>query len=90
MSKVFLALQDTDEARPIVKPILRDNPEAEVDQQPAMLRITAEGCLAVNRDTVREVKDDPEWEPQDIHLVLISFGGNLEEDDDHFTIYWNR
>ncbi len=90
MSKVFLALQDTDEARPIVEAILRDNPEAVVDQQPAMLRITAEGRLAVNRDTVREVKDDPEWEPQDIQLVLISFGGNLEEDDDHFTIYWNR
>ena len=88
MSKVFLALQDNDDARPIVDAILQDNPAAVVDQQPAMVRITAEGRLVVNRDTVREIKDDPDWEPQDIQLVLISFGGNLDEDDDHFTIFW--
>ncbi|WP_428542779.1 MmoB/DmpM family protein [Profundibacter sp.] len=89
MSKVFLALQDNDEARPIVEAIVRDNPAAVVDQQPAMVRITAEGKLVINRDTVREIKDDPDWEPQDVQLVLISFGGHLDEEDDHFTIYWN-
>lgn len=90
MSKVFLALQDNDDARPIVEAIMQDNPDAEIDHQPAMVRITAEDKLVIKRDTVREIKDDPDWEPQDIQLVLISFGGHLDEDDDHFTIFWNK
>ena len=87
-STVFLALQDVDEARPIVEAILEDNPEAEVEHPPAMVRITAPGKLVVSRETVSD-KLGAEWDPQDIQLLLISFGGNLDEDDDHFTIYWN-
>ena len=87
-STVFLALQDVDEIRPIVEAIQDDNPRAEVEQQPAMVRITAPGRLEVNRATVSE-KMGTDWDPQDIQLVLVSFGGHLDEDDDHFTIYWN-
>ncbi len=89
MSKVFLALQDTDDARPIVEAIEKDNPEAVVEYPPAMIRITAEGKLVVKRETVSELIGC-DWDPQDIQLVMISFGGNLDEDDDHFTIYWNN
>lgn len=85
---VFLALQDVDEARPIVEAIEADNPAADVQHQPAMIRITAPGKLVVNRSTVEEKSGQP-WDPQEIQLLLISFGGNLDEDDDHFTIYWN-
>ncbi|HGG58970.1 MAG TPA: monooxygenase [Gammaproteobacteria bacterium] len=88
MSKVFLALQDVDEARPIVEAALKDNPGAELEHQPAMVRITAEDRLVINRDTVAEISGT-DWDPQDIQLVLISFGGNVEEDDDAFSIYWN-
>lgn len=87
MSKVFLALQDVDESRPIIEAIEKDNPEAEVDYQPAMVRITAEGKLVVNRETVSDLIGS-DWDPQDIQLVMISFGGHLDEDDDHFKIYW--
>lgn len=90
MSKVFLALQDVDEARPVIEAIRKDNPNAVFDEQPAMIRITAEDRLTINRQTVCDLADDPDWVPQDIQLVLISFGGNLDEDDDHFTIYWNK
>jgi phenol hydroxylase P2 protein len=45
--------------------------------------------LVVNRETVSDILGT-DWDPQDIQLVLISFGGNLDEDDDHFTIYWNQ
>ena len=90
MSKVFLALQDVDESRPVIEAIRKDNPGAQFDEQPAMIRITAEGRLTVNRQTVCELADNPDWVPQDIQLILISFGGNLDEDDDHFTIYWNN
>ncbi|PCJ47006.1 MAG: monooxygenase [Gammaproteobacteria bacterium] len=89
MSKVFLALQDVDESRIIVEAIKKDNPEAEVEYPPAMIRITAEKKLVIKRETVSELLG-MDWDPQDIQLVMISFGGNLDEDEDHFTIYWNN
>lgn len=87
-STVFIALQDVDEARPVVEAIQQDNPQSKIENQPAMVRITAPGRLAVNRSTVSE-KMGSDWDPQDIQLILISFGGHLDEDDDHFTVYWN-
>lgn len=89
MNSVFLALQDVEESRLIVEAIQKDNPQAEVENQPAMIRITAPGKLVVKRESVSELMGT-DWDPQDIQLVLISFGGNLDEDDDHFTIYWNE
>ena len=89
MSTVFLALQDVDEARPVIAAIQQDNPQVEVDQQPAMVRLTAPGRLAVNKSTVEEITGT-EWDPQDIQLILVSFGGHVDEDDDHFTVYWNE
>ncbi len=89
MSKVFIALQDVDESRSIVEAIVKDNTQAEVEHLPAMIRITAPGKLVVNRQTVSELKGY-DWDPQDIQLQLISFGGNLDEDDDHFTVYWHE
>ncbi len=89
MSTVFLALQDVDESRPIVEAIEKDNPEVVIDHQPAMIRLTAPHKLVVNRKTVSEIIGE-DWDPQDIQLVMISFGGNLDEDEDHFTIYWNN
>ncbi len=88
MSVVFLALQDVDEARPIVEAIQQDNPEASIEYPPAMIRITAEGSLIVKRETVSDLIG-ADWNPQDIQLVMISFGGNVDEDDDYFKIYWN-
>ncbi len=87
MSTVFLALQDVDDARPVVEAIKKDNPEAVVEHQPAMIRITAEGQLIVKRETVSE-EMGTDWDPQDIQLILISFGGNIDEDDDYFKIFW--
>lgn len=87
-STVFIALQDVDESRPIVEAIVEDNPDTVVEHPPAMVRITAPGKLVVNRSSVSD-KLGMDWDPQDIQLVLISFGGHLDEDDDHFTVYWN-
>jgi phenol hydroxylase P2 protein len=86
---VFLALQDVDDARAIVEAIEKDNANVLVEHQPAMIRISAPDKLVINKATVEEITGT-DWTPQDIQLVLISFGGNLDEDDDHFTIYWNR
>lgn len=89
MSKVFLALQSVEETRAIVEAIVEDNQNVEVEQQPAMTKLTAENKLVVNAETVsRHVGRD--WDPQEIQLVLISLAGNVDEDYDHFTLYWEN
>ena len=56
---VFIAFQDNDNARYLAEAIMEDNPEAELQHQPAML------------------------------IDVISIGGNVDEDDDHFILQWN-
>ena len=85
---VFLALQAVDETRMIVEAIEEDNPGAKVEYQPAMVRISAPGRLTIKRETVSE-KMGRDWAPQEIQLVLISFGGNVEEDENEFTLHWD-
>ncbi|MFW9609891.1 MAG: MmoB/DmpM family protein, partial [Aquaspirillum sp.] len=38
MSKVFIALQTNDDTRPIIEAILADNPHAELNEAPAMVK----------------------------------------------------
>lgn len=89
MSKVFLALQAVEDVKAIVRAIEEDNSNVEIEQQPAMIKITAEGKLVVNANTVGKYLGR-EWDPQEIQLVLISLAGNVDEDYDHFTIYWEN
>jgi phenol hydroxylase P2 protein len=86
--KVFMAFQDNDNARYIVEAIMQDNPEAELEHQPAMIRITAEKRLVLNRDTMEETLGR-EWDVQEMLIDVISIGGGVEEDDDHFIVQWN-
>lgn len=89
MSKVYIALQDNDESRYIVEAIEEDNPEATVIHMPAMIRIEMEGRLTVNRETVEE-KMGRDWDVQELHINLITLGGNVEEDDDSLSLHWNQ
>ncbi len=89
VDNVFLALQSVDEARYIVEAIEDDNPEAKIEYQPAMMRITAPGRLTIKRSTVSE-KMGRDWDPQELQLVLVTFGGNVDETDDEFTLYWGE
>ena len=86
--KVFMAFQDNDNARYLVEAIIKDNPEAEVQHSPAMVRITAEKRLVINRETMEETLGRT-WEVQEMLLEVISIGGNVDEDDDHFIISWS-
>lgn len=88
MSKVFLILQDNEDARPIVEAIAKDNEHASIDYQPGMVRVEAEGKLIVNRDTVSECVGR-EWDPQELHINLVSLSGNVDEDDDYFSLEWS-
>ncbi|MBQ0725106.1 MAG: MmoB/DmpM family protein [Cycloclasticus sp.] len=84
---VFLILQDNEDARPIIEAVEQDNPDANIQYQPGMVRMEAAGRLLVNRVTVEE-NLGREWDVQELHLNLISLGGNIDEDEDKFEISW--
>jgi phenol hydroxylase P2 protein len=88
MSKVYIALQDNDVSRYIVEAIEEDNPDVTVIHMPAMIRIENEGYLVVKRETVEE-KLGREWDVQELHLNLITLGGNVDEEDDQLSLTWN-
>lgn len=87
MSKVYIALQDNDESRYIIEAIEESNPDATVIHMPAMIRIENEGKLVVEREVVEE-KMGRDWDVQEIHINLITLGGNVDEDDDRLTLEW--
>ena len=84
---VFIAFQDNDNARYMVEAIQEDNPEAEVQHQPAMIRIQAEKRLVINRETMEE-KLGRDWDVQEMLIDVISLGGHVDKDDEHFNLEW--
>lgn len=88
MSKVYLALQDNDISRYIVEAVEEDNPDVTIDYQPAMIRMEAQDRLVIKRETVEE-KLGQEWDVQELHLNLVTLGGNVDEDDEQFVLSWN-
>lgn len=87
MSTVFLALQTNEETRPIIEAILQDNPHAVVDEQPAMVKINAEGKLVVRRETIEEVTGS-DYDLQALQVNMITMSGNLDQTDDEITLFW--
>ncbi len=86
---VYLALQNNEDARPIIEAIEEDNPHAEINHFPAMVKIDARGKLVVKKETVED-KIGREWDPQEMHISLISLSGNVVEDDDFFAVERNN
>lgn len=87
MKLVYIAFQENEEAAPVVASIIEDNPSATVRRYPAMVRIEADRFLTVKRETV-ERHIGREWDPQEMHLYIISIAGNVNETDDEFTLSW--
>jgi phenol hydroxylase P2 protein len=85
---VFIALQDTPEAQPIIEAIVADNENAVVNESPGMVKIDCPKRLVLRRETVEE-KLGQEFNLQDIHLTLISLSGNIDEDEDEFVLHWD-
>ena len=85
----FIVLQDNDNARYLVDAITEDNPHAEVQHMPAMIRVQAETRLEIRRATV-EAKIGREWDVQEMLTDVISIGGNVAEDDDSFVLEWKN
>lgn len=91
MSKnmVYIALQNNEDARGIIEAIERDNPHATVSHFPAMVKIDAPGRIVVKRETVEELIGR-EWDPQEIHVSLVSISGNVDETEDEFILERNN
>lgn len=83
--KVFIALQNNEEARPIIEAIMDDNPDAVANYTPGMVKIDCDGRLVVKRETVEE-KIGRDFDLQEIHVNLISLSGNIDEDEDEFVL----
>ncbi|WP_078119093.1 MmoB/DmpM family protein [Thiosocius teredinicola] len=88
-NNVYIALQNNEDARPIVEAIEQDNPSATVNHFPAMVKIDAPGRLEIRRATVEELIGR-EWDPQEIHLSVISISGNVDETDEAFILERNN
>ena len=88
MSTVFIAFQTNEDTRPIIEAIVEDNPHAKVNEQPAMVKIDAEGKLVVRRASIEE-RIGREFDLQEMHINLISLSGNVDETDDELTLSWN-
>lgn len=88
MSTVFIAFQTNEETRPIVEAILQDNPDAEAEYQPAMVRITAPHALTINRATIEELIGR-HFDLQELHINLVTLSGHVDEDDDRLVLSWN-
>jgi phenol hydroxylase P2 protein len=89
MSNVFIAFQTNEESRYIVEAILQDNPNAIVNEQPAMVKIDVPDSLTVKRTTVEEKMGRP-FDLQELQIHLITISGHLEETDDEFTLSWKQ
>lgn len=89
MSNVFIAFQRNEETRSIVDAILADNPNAEVNMQPAMVRIDAPDTMVIRRSTVEEQMGRP-FDLQELHVNLITLTGHIDETEDEFTLSWKH
>lgn len=89
MSNVFIAFQKNEETRAIVNAIVRDNPEASINEQPAMVRIDAPDRMVIRRETVAD-EMGRDFDLQEMHINLITLTGHIDETDDEFTLSWSH
>jgi phenol/toluene 2-monooxygenase (NADH) P2/A2 len=84
-----LTLLHNDDARPIIEAILADNTDVRVLDMPGCVKLDRDMELVVNRVSVED-RIGRSWDPQEIHLVLVSMAGHLDEDDDRFAVSWKH
>jgi len=89
MSNVFIAFQKNEETRCIIDAILEDNPEAIVNEQPAMVKIDAPGSMTIKRATIED-KIGRSFDLQEMQIHLITLSGHIDETDDEFTLSWKH
>jgi phenol/toluene 2-monooxygenase (NADH) P2/A2 len=88
-SIALLCLQSTEDGRAIAEAIRQDNEGVVITNKPAMIQIERPERITVKASTVSESLGR-DWEPEELQLVLISLGGQVDETDDEFVVYWNN
>lgn len=89
MSNVFIALQKNEETRCIVNAIVADNPEAIVNEQPAMVKIDVPNRLVIRKSSVED-EMGRSFDLQELHVNLITLTGHIDETDDEFVLSWSH
>ncbi len=89
MSNVFIAFQSNEDSRPLVDAIVADNPEAQVVYSPGLVKIDAPGRLVIKGETIEEQIGRP-YDLQQLHINLVTLSGNIDVDDDQFTLSWKH
>jgi len=89
MSNVFIAFQTNEESRCIIDAIIQDNPNATINEQPAMIKIDVPDSLTIKRSTVEE-KMGRAFDLQELQIHLITISGHLDESDEEFTLSWKQ
>lgn len=84
---VSISIQNTQDGFAIVEAILADNPEAQSTPLPAMTKIDCPGRLEIRAESVSG-RLGRDWDPQEIHLSVISLSGSVDEDDGSLIIFW--
>ncbi len=87
-NNVFIAFQRNEETRGIVNAIVADNPEAVVNEQPAMVKIDVPGRMVIRRATI-EQEMGRSFDLQEMHVNLITLTGHIDETEDEFVLSWN-
>jgi len=89
VSTVFIAFQTNETSRAIVEAIVADNPNAVVQEQPAMVKVDAPGSLVIRRESVEE-QLGRSFDLQELHVHLITLSGHIDETDDDFSLSWKQ
>jgi len=56
-------------------------------EQPAMVKINADGRLVVRRETIEELIGR-DYDLQELQVNMITMSGNLDQTDDEITLFW--
>ena len=86
---VFIAFQANNDTRPIIEAILADNPNAVLNEMPALVKIDAPGRLVVKRDTIAELAGR-DFDLREIYINLVSLAGEVDESDEEFVLEWKN
>jgi len=89
ISNVFIAFQDNEDSRPIIEAILADNPKATAMHSPGLVKIDCPQHLVVRRQSIEEITGKP-FDLQQMQITLVTLSGNVDEDDDEFSLTWRN
>ena len=84
---VSITLMASGDAQCLVQAIQADNPLATLFRLPSVVKIDCPDRLVVKSDTVSEKLGRP-WDPQELHLSLVTISGRIEQDEDAFVLSW--